>query len=265
MFSHVKILNLLPLVRGRAVAPAPAPEDELDEVDELDQLPPLSDFELVPNGHLVVSGGPGRGKTRIIAAMAEAACPDMDVYVADPWLAHSDAGAVRPSAVAGQASNLPDIVDLIEQVRDIAAARALAGGEVTPGRPLLLVIEEAWYVLHGGDNWWGEDVVLGRKRAAEALRQILAHAEAAAVTVLLSASDSARGVCLDLFDGDVAALDLGANSVGAGVTGYYSVYLDKTAFCVGRRQGVYQRPGQTPELVNIPAVPAQAAVQVSKR
>lgn len=223
---------------------------------DVDTPAPPVGFNLNPDGHLVVTGGTGRGKTRILAAMAEVACNEMDVYVADVWLHERDVFAVRPSVIAGKASTLPGIAELLEKVRDIAVARAEGPPPASPGRarPILLVIDEGWIFL--ADDGSSQDRE-ARKRSRAALELISAHAEAAGITVLLAAQGASLVQCLDLLKCDpsqMSVLDLGSSLPNWGGEELYTTQGISPAYTFGRRQALYTRGSSTSEVVNIPSL-----------
>lgn len=238
--------RLLTFGRRRAALPV---------IEDIDNPATLSDFNFVPDGHLVVTGGTGRGKTCILAAMAEAACREMDVYVADPWLPERDVFAARPSAIAGKASTLPEIAELLEGLRDIALARAEATRTSVAGRdrPVLLVLDEG--SIFQSDEGTSRDIE-ARKRCLAAIELISAHAEAAEITVLLAAQGSPKQ-CLDLLKGDpsrISILDLGTSLHVWDGEDLYTTRGTSPAYIFDRRQGVYTRGSKTPEVVNIPVL-----------
>lgn len=253
--------RLLTLGRRRAALPA------VDDFESDDTPVAIADFSLVPDGHLVVTGGPGRGKTVILAAISKAACAEMDVYVADVWLHERDGFAAQPSVIAGKASTLPEMADLFEQLRDIAQAGAEAPrtSAADRNRPILLVIDEGWILLT--DEGTSQDIK-ARKRCLAAIELISANAEAAEITVLLAAQSASPEECLDLLKGDpsrISVLDLGTSLHSWGGEDLYTSRGGSPAYIFGRRQGVYTRGSRTPEVVNIPHLEGQLTVQVSKR
>lgn len=214
-------------------------------------------FRPAPGAHVVLTGAPGTGKTRILSALTESACKEMDIYVGDPWL-HAGVGGIRPSLATGSAGTLPALADLLERLRDIALERVNGPrpvGDLPAHRPILLVIDEVWSFFLD-DGYVSTVDREAMERASDALGLISVHAAAAGITIVLSSQKP----CLELLPRDaeqVFLLDLGRHFQAWGGNGEQQYIADcgrSGSHTLRRQQGLYQQPGDIPEVVNIRAL-----------
>lgn len=133
--------------------------DYLDDPDAYDSLCELDNpafFRPATEGHLVITGEVGVGKSVLVRHLALQTVETMDVYLHDSWHSLKYASTVAPAEVAGLAGfscTLRGAAEMLCTVRDEVHRRARLDARELEGLPRILVLlDDSHHLTLDEDN-----------------------------------------------------------------------------------------------------------------
>lgn len=179
-------------------------------------------FRPATDGHLLLTGKPGAGKTALVRDLAIQAGPHMDVHLYDSWYHHNPQPGDVPEGLASFSKDLAECAAALRGVRDEVRVRvrlyAETGGafEDLGLRRILIVLDDSHHLVTDEFNTGGLNPIgpqaeaQGRKSCLEDIAEIAASARAAGVTFVFSSewAPADSSIPAEVLESGVTRLDL---------------------------------------------------------
>lgn len=228
MFSGMPILQKLRTMVSKAgVAPTTPAEfgfvigartHPADEVFDVELVEDQVVFTPATDGHLLLTGGPGTGKTLLLTALANAAASDMEVHTVDAWGSLEKTHALQPRAAATIGFTPSECATMLEVVLAEVRRRvqqcemesvAAFGDLMDPPRRILVILDDTRHLLSDDDYSPAGDGQ-SKARSIECIEEIAEFAERAGVTFVFSSQwrEGESGLPAKILDGAISRLNL---------------------------------------------------------
>ncbi|QOD05820.1 AAA family ATPase [Pseudarthrobacter sp. BIM B-2242] len=217
MVSKAGVAPATPAEFGFVIGARIHPADEVFDVELVEEQ---VTYAPATDGHLLLTGGPGTGKTLMLTALANEAASDMEVHTVDAWGSLEKTHALQPRAAATIGFTPSECATMLEVVLAEVRRRvqqcelegvAAFGGLQDPPRRILVILDDTRHLL-SDDDYSPSGDGQSKARSIECIEEVVESAERAGVTFVFSSQwrEGESGLPAKILDGPIARLHLKA-------------------------------------------------------